>query len=183
MSRGRQRRGYLLVEVLVASAITVMLGAVILSVFFTVWKGVAVLTARTRVTGTLRNTVEQLGRDVAQAGEAPTTCPPAFAVSAIRLLLTRPGTTDCLVYQCVGGACTLANPGTLQRLVVSSAGITTQTRILAAGVIALTFARLDLNATPATIERIDCWLGVRTTATAQQYPVQGKILTVFTLRN
>ena len=186
MRRLEPVRGYSLIELLVAAAVLLIVGAVVVSVFLTVFKGVAVLTVRSAVTSGLRNAVEQFGRDAAQAQEAPASCSASYTASATQLILMGPpGTSRYVVYRPrpASGACTAASPCVLERLTLNSACdlFVTQTRVIANNVISLAFTRRDLDATPATIERVDIWLGIR--ARVQQQQLQGKILTTFKLRN
>ncbi len=162
--RPPQREGWTLAELLISLAVLVVIGAVVSIVYLTIWNGIAVFTARSLTTSQLRNSLEQFGRDVQAAREAPQTCPGnTYPVSSTQVVLDIPSIADCVVYRCAGGACTLASPGRLERLIAPGGGAVTSTRVLSRSVTTLTFTRQDLDGVSGTIERVDVRLRIANT--------------------
>lgn len=134
----RGRRGFTLAQLLVASVSLAVIATIMLTVTLAMYRAFAILIARAVVTDTLRNAMEQIGRDVQSAKQAVTQCGIYKTTAPVTALLILeypdsgvlfiggggPTTGDHVIYRCrSGGTCSTGNPGpfdALERLVVRS---------------------------------------------------------------
>ena len=149
-----------MVELLVASLGLLVLGAVLLTVYLTEFKALAVLRVQSEVTSTLRSALEQIGRDVRRAQATSLAC--GGYASPPNLLLDIEGVSNCVVYRCnPAGACTSANPGQLELVIGAN-----PPRLIARGVTTLVFQR---DAGSPDGRWINVTIGLTQTAQGFQY--------------
>ena len=165
----------MLIEFLVVAVLMALLGVVLLTVYKTVLNSLAIITAKSVVTSQFRSAVEQFGRDVEAAQAFPATCGGGvYNASSTVVLLDIPGSA-CIVYQCVGGLCTSASPGRLERLIVG----TPPTRVLVPLSSNASSGMTLMNCTRLT-NSVTCRWGLA--QTVQRFRVESKMMVMFTRR-
>lgn len=193
--RGNVERGITIVELFVALAGMAALGALVITIYISLYQGLAVLSVRSMVTGDLRNCVEQIGQDVRASQGVVASCG-AYSTTGTALVLQMGSGAPWprVVYQCnpSGGCNGIANQ--LQRITFSdvSCGTQTDSHPIASDVTALSFSfhtyqpltnPLTVQAAPPPTGkyRIDVRLRIR--HIILQFGSEAEIVSIFNPRN
>ena len=151
--------GVTLIEFVAASIAMLALGAVLWTLYTTMANAVEIAEVKSLVTGSLRNAMEQIGRDIQKAREDITSVcgdydgykwnvNPGYEFInqqiSLRLKATSNSPGESVIYQCsADDGCTSIKPGEILRIVDTDCSIANgnQTRVLARNVTTLAFDR------------------------------------------